>query len=367
MWKKLKSRLKKISQIQIIGALFAAAMITSLILQLWPKSSGLPASSEPAATAAHPNAKENPDTPSKLGSTSLTKKTAAEESLAVSTPEAQFIAHLQDRFGPYLDLPKARVHLLEKLLGYLKQHSADAELSDTLSAAKILLEDAFPGLADLLVEDLQSLLDYQAWLKAERYSLANLSAEERRQQMWAKREQLFGPAAYDIWQSQWQAEQFATSVAQIEASETSLESKLRDYVSALKAHFSDRQELLFNDKQQELSNRFLRLDSIQAQLRQLEGSAQVTALAAIRRQLGMDEAAIDRWRHLDRVRQERRLNGNAYMLRRKQLEQQLTGQQLESALEGVRQEFFGAEAEIIAAEEAQGYFRFSEAALIGIN
>jgi len=114
-------------------------------------------------------------------------------------------------------------------------------------------------------------------------------------------------------------------------------------------------------------DRFVGLNSVQADLAAMTPSQRTEALREVRVQSGMDEDALERWDALDAQRDERAAMGTNYMRERAALESQYSGEALSQKIAELRVRTFGAEAESVANEEAGGYFRFETARTFGVN
>ncbi|WP_049781174.1 hypothetical protein [Hahella chejuensis] len=310
-----------------------------------------PAAPSPAMTATLPQS-----TPSvqatKPSQDALTQRNLEEEEL---------IGYLQRTFGTYIQHPKVQVQVLEKLMRFVQSRYPE----NWREQLAILVSAAFPELQDRLMQTFAALETYTEWMNSERYALMSLSDAEKRTRLWQKREALFGEQAYEIWKDQWQAEQFQDRLANLELSSAPVEEKITQYKQQILASFPDKAERLIANKKQELTDRFLSLPSVQEQLRDMPPAQRYAQLRHLRKELGMDEAALTRWEDLDKTRDERRANGDAYMAQR----QALTGGDAQNAasIQALQRKYFGNEADIIAAEEASGYFRFENSQQYGIN
>ncbi|MBU6951627.1 hypothetical protein [Hahella sp. HN01] len=275
--------------------------------------------------------------------------------------EEELIGYLQRTFGAHIQHPKVQVQVLEKLMRFVQSRYPESWREQLA----ILIGAAFPDLQDALMQTFVALETYTEWMNTERYALMSLSDAEKRTRLWQKREALFGEQAYEIWKDQWQAEQFQDRLADLEQSSAPVEEKIAQYKQQILASFPEKAEHLINNKKQELTDRFLSLSSVQEQLRTMPPEQRYSQLRHLREELGMDEAALSRWGDLDKTRDERRANGDAYMAQR----QALTEGDAQNAarIQALQQKYFGDEADIIAAEEASGYFRFESSQQYGIN
>jgi hypothetical protein len=89
------------------------------------------------------------------------------------------------------------------------------------------------------------------------------------------------------------------------------------------------------------------------------------SLREIRTGMGMDEAAVQRWDELDRVRDQAWDQGQRYMRERQQLAAQYPAVEQEQRLRELQDRTFGDEAETIRAEEAAGFYRYGHRRRLG--
>jgi hypothetical protein len=114
-------------------------------------------------------------------------------------------------------------------------------------------------------------------------------------------------------------------------------------------------------------NRFLSLESVQAELDGMSPEARAQSLREVRKGMGLDDAALARWDALDKERDARWEAGAKYMLEREALSQKYAGDELARRLAALRARYFGDEAEVIAAEEESGLYRFARPRRWGQN
>lgn len=231
---------------------------------------------------------------------------------------------------------------------------------------------AFPDLADSILELLAKLDSYNLWLDDNELRLQGLSVMNRQAALWQKREEIFGVLANDIW----------------DRSESELEQKAETFQRELarlsEAHGQSLQELAYqlqttveelygNDMTYQLTGSgalgrtLFKMDSVQSQLEALPPEERQEAINELRRQLGYPEDAIEKLAEQDQERAEKWETGNAYMAERKQLAETLSGEQLDQALQELRQEHFGNSAVTIRKEEEDGFYRFERERQHGIN
>jgi lipase chaperone LimK len=114
-------------------------------------------------------------------------------------------------------------------------------------------------------------------------------------------------------------------------------------------------------------NHFLDLSSVQKELATLPPARRSENLRTIRKEMGLDDAALQRWDELDKVRDTRWEVGSQYMSEREALAQQYSGPELEARLTELRARYFSDEAQTIAEEEQSGFYRFTRPRQWGRN
>ena len=99
-----------------------------------------------------------------------------------------------------------------------------------------------------------------------------------------------------------------------------------------------------------------------ADLRAMAADERRAALRELRSGIGMDGEALQRWDALDEMRDAAWSRGQQYMAERGQLQAAGAG---DGELAALRQKYFGEQAELIAAEEAGGFYRYDGERRIG--
>lgn len=284
--------------------------------------------------------------------------------VALSAEETRLIAALRQQFGADLANPRSQLRLLDKLLSYLRQKYPE-DWQDRIYA---LLRALDPTLADRLYQRLQQQLDYSAWQGREQRRLAQLDNRARRQELWAKRRELFGADADIIWEPVLKDDQIAQSLeAIVDQPALPLPQKRQQYVEAIRQAWGAEATGFVAEHRQELIERFLDVDVVQDDLHALAPAARQQELTALRQALGMDEAALARWRELDARRDQRWAQGRDYEAARATLSERYQGEALQQQLNTLQQRLFGAEAEAIRSEEQAGYYRFRQRQQYGVN
>jgi len=332
-------------------ALAAIAAAALLVARLWPASAPEPGSA-PGAPAAV------------LAAGAAAAPGAAPASAPLPSDLAELVAYLRARFGKNIDNAYVQIQMLEKLMRHFQAKNPAGWQAELLAAVRA----AFPERYDEIAANLKARLDYEDWLERNKDRLRGLGERERRAAVWEARRRLFGEAAAEIWASELKGQSLTDALAEIDARPgATVAERLAQYRESLQeTHQEDTDTFLQNHRQEALS-RFLGLDSVQRELASLSAEGRAAALRAVRKGLGLDDAALGRWDDLDRERDRRWEAGLRYMAERAALAKQYSGDALEAHLAELRARYFGPEAATIADEEASGFFRFDRPRRYGLN
>jgi hypothetical protein len=337
--------------------ILAALLAVLLGLRWWSSSAQVPA---PAATDAAP-ATPPPRANLAVPSTQATQPTEP----AIPSDLTEMVAYLRSRFGKHIDNPYVQIQMLEKLMRYFQEHNPEGWQADLLAAVRA----AFPERYAQIAANLQHRLDYERWVKDNRDYLQGLGERERREALWNIRNRLFGEeAAEQIWASELKNQAVADALKAIDAEKGApLPDRLSKYKESLQEIYQEHADKFLENHRQEALSRFLDLDSVQQDLSALAPAAREAALRDIRKGLGLDNDALQRWEVLDHERDARWDTGKKYMEERATLTAKYSGQGLETQLGELRTRYFGGEAETIAEEEESGFFRFNRPRKWGQN
>ncbi|RBP25981.1 hypothetical protein DET50_12030 [Marinobacter pelagius] len=297
--------------------------------------------------------------------TAPTLATPTQEEPAVNDDLEAFRERLMARFEGQLDHPGGQVRLLGELMRYLNQFDPE-HWRESLSA---LLLSWFPDRGEELLNRAEAMIAYQDFMEQQQYTLRSMGPDERRDFIWAKRRELFGDAADDIWQSELRNYSLSQSLKNLDQQPGPTLAKAEAYTRAIQDAYGDEAARVMERRRQELTDRFLSLTSVQQSLHEQAPEQRYETLRGIRQQLGMEEQALDRWDQLDRSRDNRWSQGENYETKRQAIvEKYQPGPEREEALDSLSQDIFGDEmAAIIRDEEAAGYFRFQESRIYGQN
>lgn len=347
--------------------LVGAAALLALVAALPLLKTAEPEPSGDAPPGASPRAA----TPSSSSLTVAPATGAPHLSAPAPTPDAEadefeaLASAMRERYGARLDEPSVQIRMLEDLMRHFQKRSPDRWREELLA----FLKQAFPERYEELAAMLRNREDYEKWVKDNDAYLRGLGEKERRAALWDARNRLFGKeAAERIWAAELKNQAVADTLRTLDTTEgASVTEKLSTYKKKLQEVHGEAADAYVARHQQELMNRFLDLSSIQRELGELAPAQRAQQLRTIRKEMGLDEEALTRWDSLDQTRDARWDAGARYMEERAALAKELSGADLEAKLQEVRARYFGAEADIIAQEEASGFLRFERPRVWGRN
>lgn len=334
-------------------AIGAPLLILALWLGLRPKKIA-----EPVALAA--------GTPEAAGAELPAPPRIGGASGAAAAPvDAELVAHLRSRYGAKIGNRYVQIKLIEALMRHFQKHDP-LHWQEALLAA---VRAAFPEHHQEIAKNLERRLAYERWLEENRARLDALEPAERRAAIREERNRLFGEeAAEEIWASEQKNQAVTEALAEIDGQPgKTLGDKLATYTERLEDIYEDKYDSYLENHRHEVMNRFLALESVQAELDGMSAQARAESLREIRKGMGLDEAALGRWDALDHDRDARWESGKKYMAERAALVEAYSGKELEQKLAELRKRYFGDEAEVIAAEEESGFFRFARPRRWGQN
>jgi hypothetical protein len=302
---------------------------------------------------------------SSFADTSVFDETGAAD--AESDPELNrqiAVARLREMSGEKISHPRIQLQAIEKLIGYLKELYPE-EWQDHVFE---YLSAAFPDQARHLYDQYLKYTRFTEWVQGNFTMLTSLNAEERKQLLWAQRQQFFGDEANVIWEMELKAEQMALSLQEIERrQEAPFSEKVNYYLAELDDIYDDQADIYRRSYPQKVLDQFLAVESVQADLSKMTAEARRENLALLRKSVGLDEEALSRWGDLDRRRDERWEKGRAYMQARQEIASASGNPDADARTDERRQNYFGDEAESIKQEEQAGLFRFNQKRVYGKN
>lgn len=302
--------------------------------------------------------------PSPRSAASLLPIVDAEGLSGFDERERTIIQQLRTKYGSHIVGTALQVKVIANLMDLLqKLYPGDWE-----NRLLRILAAAFPQQAAELRDRYDALRDYNTWLKDGLPQLTFPDHASRQRALWEKRISLFGDAAYEIWAQELREEKLAATLKDLGVSSAPLQEKANTYISSLRETYGD---AIIGPNAPHLTQnmtRFLKLGSVQRDLRSMPVEQRKESLREFRKEMGLDAPAIQRWDQLDTERDNSRGIGSTYMNERARLEAQYHGIELEQQITSLQNRLFGeAEAQFLRNEEAAGHFRFRTTQEFGVN
>ncbi len=278
------------------------------------------------------------------------------------TKDAEAVSYLREQFGATITNKRTQIKALEKLIAYLMQQYPN----DWQQRLEGLLAQAFPDLANQLYAQYQNMTADNEWLAANRSQLAEMTPEERRNALRDARFRYFGEDAAEIWEQTFRHEQIYDAMDAINQSpDATVDQKLDTYIDSINQAYGEQAPQFMEQRTTELMTGFLGLPSVQEDLHAMSPDARARQLDTVRAAMGLDDAALERWRELDAQRNAAWDNGERYMDERDRITEQFQGDEQARKLDDLRSRMFGPEADTIRTEEGSGFFRFGHRRVYG--
>jgi hypothetical protein len=274
------------------------------------------------------------------------------------------ITRLRGRYGKELSSPRAQVQAIEEIQRLMESHYPMNVQGKMAQAIKIVFTDNVEQLLNMSAK----FARYDTWLKGSWGTLLGRSKPEREGIIKDKRREIFGADADKIWPADLRPKtinQVLSGLNKVKGS--SLGDKLAFLSDTIHQEYASEAAAYMKENQKDLLERFIRLDSVQADLKMMQPQVRRQNLMTIGRTLGMDENSLARWEALEKVRDERWSKGTMYMRDRQQVIDTVPDALKELLLIELRQKYFDKEAARIAGEEKAGYFRFKTKRVYGLN
>ncbi len=236
-----------------------------------------------------------------------------------------------------------------------------------------ILKRAFPEYADEIMQTLEKIDQYNNWLMENGERFKKMNASARLAAMEEKRKELFGKDAEKIWSGELLASdarkaKMQDALASLdEARGMSLDQKLDAYKRSLHENFDGTSEAFIMQQGVLLSKVFFSLNSVQEELNRLGPGERQEEINRLRAKMGFTERQIESMARRDADNASRWEAGLKYMEQREVVVQQYEGQERENRLSALRSEHFGDEANTVALEEKDNFYRFKRPHIWGRN
>ncbi|GAB6095997.1 hypothetical protein JCM14469_22500 [Desulfatiferula olefinivorans] len=353
----------KLKPVILTAGVLIAAGVTLVAVRLWLRPADGPADARPAAVVSSRGDETPLPSPADGPGSETAQKNAGAVPLnetdlidwAVTSLKAEF-ADTISRTSSQAELIRLRLFLAER---YPKTWSV---------MLRTILSRAFPDQVDAILSTLDRMDAYQAWLESQKTELSLLDHEKVMERLWAKRRELFGPEADAVWAEETQTEAIHDVLDIVaDAYDTTLDEKLDLYVQAIATSTEDPLPGFLANRKIYLTRAFLRLDSVQDNLKALSDADREQHIRDVRRTLGFSEEELDRLARTDAKNEQRWQQGYRYMDERAALLSTVPEHEQEEALAALREKHFDTKARTIAAEESQGFYRFTRPRIYGCN
>jgi hypothetical protein len=236
-----------------------------------------------------------------------------------------------------------------------------------------ILKRAFPEHADVIMATLDKIDQYKRWIEDNKAALSRMSETERLAALQKKRVELFGEDAQQIWTG----EELATEARRAkmqdtlavlnESDDTTMDEKIEVYQDSLRETYQGTPEGFILDQGPLLSKVFFSIDSVQDELKQMTPRDRQEEINRIRQKMGFTQEQVESMARRDADNELRWEAGLQYMQDREAAVQQYEGARLEERLSELREQYFDDEADTIAREEKDGFYRFKRPHIYGRN
>jgi hypothetical protein len=226
----------------------------------------------------------------------------------------------------------------------------------------------FPANIDCLMKMSNKIALYDRWFKGATAMLYTKGAQEREGIIRGKRSEIFGPDAEKIWPDNVKVDTISRVMKALNRVKgASLQQKLAFLLDTIRQEYASNADAYIKDHRQDLLEGFLKLQSVQSDLKRMRIQERRQNLRTIRQSFGMDEGALSKWDSLEKAREKSWEKGVLYMNERQEVMDSVPAELREIVLHELRVKHFGNEAATVAAEEKAGYFRFKGKRLFGLR
>ncbi len=354
--KRMNKKIKKLSiSIALAGIAITLGLCYFLIM-------GVPENSKDYSSLASTEA------PKTVSTAAQNKDSSKSEADPMAMPlEDQLVRELKKYYGKTISRISTQASIYDIRNSIIGSHPEGKVFFDKL------LKRAFPDLAAEISKTLTKLDSYNQWLAANEAKLSQMTKEQKIAALWEKRRELFGDAAEEIWSDEMLAtetrkEKVQDALAFLnEDRDTSMEQKLTLYQNVLKETYQGSPEEYILTQKPILAKVFFSIDSVQDELKQMSPDQRQMTINKIRRDIGFSEQQVEDMEKRDTDRNQRWDVGLKYMEERKQVMAEFQGPEQEEKVKALREKYFKDEAQTIALEEKDNFFRFERQRFYGRN
>ncbi|MBU1170944.1 MAG: hypothetical protein KKD44_15395 [Proteobacteria bacterium] len=275
----------------------------------------------------------------------------------------QAVESLRAEFLDKIDMKSSQASLIR-----LRQYLMETYPDSWKQLFTEIITKAFPEHAESIFSTLALLDTYNLWLEANKPKLANLDHDDIKAALWAKRRELFGLDANELWAEETRTEAIIDVLDILrDAYDTGLDEKLSIYAHAIGETYEDDTDPFLQNKKFYLSRAFLRMDSVQENLKAMDADTRSQSIRDVRIAMGYSEEDSKKLAHSDAENEKRWQQGYLYMDERAKILAAFQGVELKDKLSALQDTYFSYQAKTIQAEEASGFFRFERPRVYGCN
>ncbi len=288
-------------------------------------------------------------------------------SAPVDALDEKILGEMRAQFSRKINHPKGQIMLIETLVAFLRKRYPGENLDYLVQR---YVEVAFPGAAADILLKYKKLAAYNEWLEKNRSVLWRAPGAERARMLVAGQDEFFGGDAAVIWKDKRAAgDVYAAMDSITHLRGEAVERQFDAFLSALPQSAMLPSHGASQDDKTKLEwvALFLNLDVVQDGLSAMNDDERRQALRKVREKMGFSGDQVLRLEQFDAERDERMRIGDAYMLERRNVMTASGGTASEQELDKMRNDYFGARAAIIKAEEEAGYFRFATKRRYGLD
>ena len=229
---------------------------------------------------------------------------------------------------------------------------------------------AFPDFEQAILSLLELINIYRQWLVDNDANLAALSPGDYDELINEKRQEIFGDQLDELWYDHDLSSDQIAAKKHIQSLDKAYDMDYNERLHQLSTSMYDAFDNTVQFAQLtpvSIADTFFNLQSVQQDLAAMEPSARQERINDTRARLGFTADELEYFEARDQKRNARWENGKAYMKARAELIETSSGEELDAALDALREKFFKHEKETFAKEEASGFFRYTRPRIYGRN
>jgi len=291
-----------------------------------------------------------------FGSTSYFREDLDLKKVIGEDPEIEsIIGMMKERYGKKLSNKRIQVRLLGGLMRYLKKKNP----YDWKERIKIIVQAEFPGYAVELADKLEKLAEYDEYLSDSRSELQSMGFDEKRARMMEKRREIFGDECDEIWETEISETKLSEVLTRLDrdtdATPNGRLAAYSDYTRGLYTRDADISSGKTEDevtvRNYDLTKKFFELQSVQADLNNMDPGERAAYLRRVRTTLGLPADMVKKMEEIDRLQDDLWARGLKYNQERYDIVGRYEGDERARKLDDARKRYFGENADLIKFEE----------------